>query len=90
MSKWLVDSIYQTQPTKVELLSESACFATVKLPNMREPIRIKKEDQLFDTFDDAKQFMVDGLEEERHKAKRDLDRIQDKLLLLTAMEEPHD
>jgi hypothetical protein len=89
MSKWLVDSVYQIAPTKVELIRESACFAYVKFES-GSGRQVKKENQLFDTFAEAKQYMIDKLENELAEINRTGYLLQERLERLNALEEPHD
>lgn len=89
MIKWLVDSVYQIAPTKVEVITQSACFANVKFESGHGR-RVKIENQLFDTFADAKDYMVAQSLHRLACAKKEVARAQEKHDALLALEEPHD
>lgn len=90
MSKWLVDSVYQTAPTKVDVISESECYAEIRIVETGWSGKFKKENQIFDTFEEARQYMVDRLEKELEEINRQGYLFQERLERLSAMEEPHD
>jgi hypothetical protein len=90
MNKWLIDSIYQTAPTKIEVLSESECFAKIRIIETEWSGRCRKENQIFDTFADAKDYMVAQSLDRLARAKQEVARAQEKHDALIAMEEPHD
>ena len=89
MSKWLVDSAYQIAPTKVELIRESACFAYVKFES-GSGRQVKKENQLFDTFAEAKEYMLAQSLHCLACAKKEVARAQAKHDAILSLEEPHD
>lgn len=94
MLKWKVDRWGDT-PQRVEVLSETACFVTVKEkqftfsgPDTYCERRYRKDGTLFDSFSQAKDHMIVDAKADVVRAESKWQQAKDKLKKIYDMKEP--
>lgn len=84
--KWKVERWYK-EPERLEVINETECFVTAKDTFFTQPRRMKKEG-IYETFEAAKQAMIEGARQRIENAKCELKRAEESLSKIESLKEP--